>query len=42
MVAILIAEDEPRISSFVRKGLSANGFSVKVASDGASAYAYAR
>lgn len=42
MAAILIAEDEPRISSFVRKGLSANGFSVKVASNSASAYAYAR
>jgi two-component system, OmpR family, copper resistance phosphate regulon response regulator CusR len=39
---ILIAEDEPRISSLVRKGLSANGFSVKVASNSASAYAYAR
>lgn len=41
MAAILIAEDEPRISSFVRKGLSANGFSVKVASNSASAYSYA-
>lgn len=42
MAAILIAEDEPRISSFVRKGLSANGFTVTVVSDGRSAYAYAR
>lgn len=42
MAAILIAEDEPRISSFVRKGLSANGFSVTVVADGPSAYAYAR
>lgn len=42
MTTILIAEDEPRISSFVRKGLSANGFSVTVVSDGPSAYAYAR
>ncbi|MBB2990152.1 DNA-binding response OmpR family regulator [Mycolicibacterium iranicum] len=42
MASVLIAEDEPRISSFVRKGLSANGFSVTVVADGPSAYAYAR
>ena len=42
MAAILIAEDEPRISSFIRKGLSANGFTVTVVSDGPSAYEYAR
>jgi DNA-binding response OmpR family regulator len=42
MVAILIAEDEPRISAFVRKGLSTNGFTVMVASDSASTYANAR
>lgn len=42
MAAILIAEDEPRISSFVRKGLAANGFAVTVVADGVSAYDYAR
>ncbi|MGB3357122.1 MAG: response regulator transcription factor [Mycobacterium sp.] len=42
MAAILIAEDEPRISAFIRKGLSANGFTVVVVSDGPSAYEYAR
>lgn len=42
MAAILIAEDEPRISAFIRKGLSANGFSVTVVADGSSAYEYAR
>ncbi len=41
MAAILIAEDEPRVSSLARKGLSANGFSVTVVSDGPSAYSYA-
>jgi two-component system, OmpR family, copper resistance phosphate regulon response regulator CusR len=38
---ILIAEDEPRISAFVEKGLSANGFVVTVVADGHSAYDYA-
>lgn len=42
MAAILIAEDEPRISSFIQKGLSANGFAVSVVADGPSAYEYAR
>ena len=42
MATILIAEDEPRVSSFVRKGLSTNGFSVTVVADGQSALAYAR
>ncbi|MFC7671942.1 response regulator transcription factor [Mycolicibacterium sp. GCM10028919] len=42
MAAILIAEDEPRISSFIRKGLSANGFAVTVVADGPAAYEYAR
>ncbi|NVN54202.1 response regulator transcription factor [Mycolicibacterium hippocampi] len=42
MAAILIAEDEPRISAFIRKGLSANGYTVTVVSDGPSAYEYAR
>lgn len=41
MARILIAEDEPRIASFVNKGLSANGFAVTVCSDGPSAYEYA-
>lgn len=31
MLNILVAEDEPRISSFIQKGLSAHGFSVTVA-----------
>jgi two-component system, OmpR family, copper resistance phosphate regulon response regulator CusR len=34
MSRILIAEDETRISSFVEKGLRANGFAPTVASDG--------
>lgn len=42
MAAILIAEDESRISAFIRKGLSANGFAVTVVADGPSAYQYAR
>lgn len=42
MASILIAEDEPRISSFIQKGLSSNGFAVTVVSDGPSAYEYAR
>ncbi|UXA10257.1 response regulator transcription factor [Mycobacterium sp. SMC-8] len=42
MAAILIAEDEPRISAFVRKGLSANGFAVSVVADGISALMQAR
>jgi DNA-binding response OmpR family regulator len=41
VAAILLAEDEPRILSFVRKGLTANGFSVTVAVDGHTAYRYA-
>ncbi|WNG89628.1 response regulator transcription factor [Mycobacterium sp. ITM-2016-00317] len=42
MSAILIAEDEPRVSTFVRKGLSAQGFSVRVVVDGISALTLAR
>ncbi|NIL77790.1 MULTISPECIES: response regulator transcription factor [Rhodococcus] len=38
MARILIAEDEPRISSFVQKGLRAKGFTTTVVADGASAY----
>ena len=41
MARILIAEDEPRISAFINKGLSANGFTVAVVADGSSAYDYA-
>jgi two-component system, OmpR family, copper resistance phosphate regulon response regulator CusR len=41
MARILIAEDEPRIASFVEKGLSANGFAVTVVTDGPSAHDYA-
>jgi two-component system copper resistance phosphate regulon response regulator CusR len=39
---ILIAEDEPLITSFIDKGLRANGFSTLVADDGPSAAAMAR
>lgn len=42
MAAVLIAEDEPRIASFVQKGLSANGFTVTAVADGPSAYEFAR
>jgi two-component system copper resistance phosphate regulon response regulator CusR len=38
---ILVAEDEPRIASFVAKGLTASGLVPKVAGDGASALALA-
>jgi DNA-binding response OmpR family regulator len=34
MARILIVEDEPRIASFMAKGLSADGFTTTVASDG--------
>src|SRR5680860_672846 len=34
MKRILIAEDEPRIASFLEKGLKANGFTTSVATDG--------
>ncbi|MGH2821332.1 MAG: response regulator transcription factor [Actinomycetota bacterium] len=39
MKRILIAEDEPRISSFLQKGLKANGFTTSVAADGDEALA---
>jgi two-component system copper resistance phosphate regulon response regulator CusR len=39
---ILIAEDEPRIASFLEKGLQANGFSTTVVDDGRGAAAMAR
>ena len=41
MSRILVAEDEPRIASFVAKGLSASGLVPEVAADGASALALA-
>ncbi|CAN5569882.1 response regulator transcription factor [soil metagenome] len=34
MKRILIAEDEPRIASFLEKGLKTNGFTTSVATDG--------
>jgi two-component system copper resistance phosphate regulon response regulator CusR len=39
---ILIAEDEPRIASFLEKGLRANGFTTTVVDDGLTAVAVAR
>jgi DNA-binding response OmpR family regulator len=39
---ILIAEDEPRLASFLEKGLRANGFVTTVAADGAAASMLAR
>ncbi|WP_298182903.1 response regulator transcription factor [Saccharomonospora sp.] len=41
MSRILVAEDEPRIASFIDKGLTANGFTVTVVEDGNAAYEYA-
>jgi DNA-binding response OmpR family regulator len=41
MARILIAEDEARISAFIKKGLTANGYSVSVVADGVTAYDYA-
>lgn len=37
MSRILIAEDEPRISAFIEKGLKANGYTVSVVQDGKEA-----
>lgn len=42
MPAILIAESDRHTSALIRKGLFANGFSVRTVADGMSAYAYAR
>jgi len=42
MNRILIAEDEQRISSFLEKGLRANGFTTKVVDDGNDAVELAR
>jgi DNA-binding response OmpR family regulator len=41
MSRILIAEDEPRIASFLEKGLRANGFTTLVTEDGMDALAMA-
>jgi DNA-binding response OmpR family regulator len=41
VTSILIAEDEDRISSFVRKGLTANGFATTVVTTGRDAVDYA-
>ena len=41
MSRILIVEDEPRFASFLDKGLSANGYTTKVAPDGRTATAIA-
>jgi DNA-binding response OmpR family regulator len=42
MPRVLIAEDEPRIASFVEKGLRANGFTTIVVGTGGEAAAIAR
>src|SRR5690606_27501504 len=42
MARILIAEDEPRIASFLVKGLGAAGFTTTAVSDGETAAACAR
>jgi DNA-binding response OmpR family regulator len=42
MNRILIAEDEPRLASFLEKGLRSNGFVTTVAADGAKASLMAR
>jgi two-component system, OmpR family, copper resistance phosphate regulon response regulator CusR len=42
MAAILVAENDFRISSVIRKALVAQGYSVRVVVDGASAFSYAR
>ena len=41
MNRILVVEDEPRLASFLEKGLKANGFTPSLAADGASAIAAA-
>jgi len=41
VTTILIAEDEPRISSFLAKGLGANGYAPMIAGTGADALDYA-
>lgn len=41
MNRILIAEDEPRIATFIERGLRAQGFTTTTVTDGASAHDYA-
>jgi DNA-binding response OmpR family regulator len=41
MNRVLIVEDEPRLVSFLEKGLRSNGFTISVAEDGATALAAA-
>ena len=41
MTTILVAEDEPRISSFLAKGLSANGYAPMIAETGQDALEFA-
>ena len=41
MARVLIVEDEPRISSFIAKGLAADGFTTTVAADGDTGLDYA-
>lgn len=41
MPSILIADDEPRISGFIEKGLRAAGFATRVAGTGPDALAFA-
>jgi DNA-binding response OmpR family regulator len=41
MTRILIVEDEPRLASFLEKGLRANGFTTSVVADGRDALAQA-
>ena len=42
MNRILIAEDEPRLATFLEKGLASNGFATATASDGGAASLMAR
>lgn len=42
MNRILVAEDEPRISSFIEKGLASHGYSTTTVPDGISAEGFAR
>jgi DNA-binding response OmpR family regulator len=42
MAGVIVAEDEPRISSFVLKGLRAAGYGAALASDGEEALEHAR
>lgn len=42
MTRILLAEDEPRIASFLSRGLTSNGYTVTVAQDGQTALHLAR